>query len=135
MKNLTVITILSIAAILSACDKTEQTNQKAPVAASPAFELKVVNWGPQSAKIGTNPNKQPDGSMGIWIEVAGTQGLGEAQVLFSGQPAKSTSVQEKLITAAIATDQLAVAGDKEVAIKQSGTGKLFPVGIFKATAE
>ena len=121
MKNLTTISILAIAIILSACDKTEQ--------------LKVINWGPQSAKVGTNPNKQPDGSMGLWIEVSGTLGLGETQVLFSGQPAKSTSVQEKLITAAIAADQLAVVGDKEVAIKQIGTGKLFPVGIFKATAK
>lgn len=135
MKNLTTISILAIAIILSACGKTEQDNQKTSVASPPTFELKVVNWGPQSAKIGTNPNKQPDGSIGIWIEVSGTQGLGEAQVLFSGQPAKSTSVQEKLITAAIATDQLAVAGDKEVVIKQIGTGKLFPVGIFKATVK
>lgn len=135
MKNLTTISILAIAIILSACDKTEQADKKTSVTVPPTLELKVVNWGPQSAKIGTNPNKQPDGSMGIWIEVSGTQGLGEAQVLFSGQPAKSTSVQEKLITAAIATDQLAVVGDKEVAIKQIGTGKLFPVGIFKATAE
>ena len=135
MKNLTVITIFAIATILSACDKTEQANQKTSVAASPTFELKVVNWGSQSTKVGTNPGKQADGSMGLWIEVSGTQGLGEAQVLFSGQPAKSTSVQEKLITAAIASDQLAVAGDKEVAIKQIGTGKLFPVGILKVTAE
>ena len=135
MKNLTTISILAIAIILSACDKTEQGEQKTPGSLSPVVELKVINWGPQSAKVGTNPNKQPDGSMGLWVEVSGTQGLGEAQVLFSGQPAKSTSVQEKLITAAIATDQLAVVGNKEVAIKQIGTGKLFPVGIFKATAE
>jgi len=73
--------------------------------------------------------------MGLWIEVSGTQGLGEAQVLFSGQPAKLTTVQDKLITAAIATDQLAVAGNKEVVIKQIATGKLFPVGTFKLTVE
>lgn len=135
MKSLTTIGILAVAIILSACDKTEQADKKTSAAVPSTFELKVVNWGPQSAKIGTNPNKQPDGSTGIWIEVSGTQGLGEAQVLFSGQPAKSTSIQDKLITAAIATDQLAVAGDKEVAIKQIGTGKIFPVGIFKATVE
>ena len=69
--------------------------------------------------------------MGIWIEVSGAQRLGEAQVLFSGQPAKTTSVQEKLITAAIADDQLAVIGNKEIAIKQIETGKLFPVGTLK----
>lgn len=135
MKSLTRISILTFAILLSACDKTEQASQKTSVAVPPTSDLKVVNWGPQSGKIGTNPNKQSDGSMGIWIEVTGTQGFGEAQVLFAGQPAKATSVQEKLVTAAIATDQLAVAGDKEVVIKQIGTGKLFPIGIFKATVE
>ena len=135
MKNLTTIGILAIAAILSACDKPEPANQKTSVSTSSTFELKVIDWGAQSAKVGTNPIKQPDGTMGLWIEVSGTQGLGEAQVLFSGQPAKLTTVQEKLITAAITTDQLAVAGNKEVAIKQIATGKLFPVGIFKLTVE
>lgn len=135
MKYLAVITVFAIGTILSGCDKSEQANQKISDAASSAFELKVVNWGPQSTKVGTNPNKQSDGSLGVWIEVAGTQELGEAQVLFSGKPAKSTSVQEKLITAAIDIEQLAVAGDKEVAVKQIGTGRLFPVGIFKVTIE
>lgn len=135
MKNLTMISILAVAAIVSACDKAEQANQKTSVPASSTFELKVVNWGPQSAKVGTNPNKQPDGSMGVWIEVASTHALGEAQVIFGGQTAKSTSIQEKLITAAISPDQFAVAGDKDIAIKQIGTGKIFPVGIFKASAQ
>lgn len=135
MKKLILIGILSIAAILSACGKAEQSNQKISVEASPTFELKVVNWGPQSAKAGTNPNTQPDGSMGLWIEVAGTQGLGEAQVFFAGQPAKLTSIQDKLITAAIGPDQVAVSGVREISIKQVGTGKLFPVGIFKVSAQ
>ncbi len=94
------------------------------------FELKVLNWGPQSAKVETNPNKQPDGGMGIWTEVAGTQGLGEAQMIFGGQPAKATSVQEKNVNASISTEQLTQAGNKEVLIKQTSTGKTFPVGTF-----
>ena len=98
---------------------------------TPLTELKVNNWGPRSTKTDTNPNKQPDGSMGIWIENSGTQGLGDVQVLFAGQPAKSTSVQENLITTAISSDQLTVAGDKEIVVKQLRTGKLFPVGVFK----
>ena len=130
MKNLTTISILAIAIILSACGKTEQDNQKTSVASPPTFELKVVNWGPQSAKVGTNPNKQPDGNMGVWIEVAGTQGLGEAQVIFGGQPAKATSVQEKNVNAAISTEQLSQAGNKEVVIKQIATGKTYVVGTF-----
>ena len=133
MKKLTLISILSIVSVVSACSKFESNNEKPPLAASPALELKVINWGPQSAKIGFNPNKQPDGSLGIWIETSGTQGLGEAQVLFDGQPGKLTAFQEKLITTAISVDQIAVPGDKDIVIKQVGTGKLYPVGIFKVT--
>lgn len=113
------------------CDGPPVGYQNNSSTASPSIELKVSNWGPQSAIFGKNPNKQPDGSMGIWIDVSGMQGLGEAQVLFAGQPAKSTSIQEKLITAAITTDQLAVVGEKEIVIQQIGSGKQFPVGIFK----
>lgn len=127
MKNLTTIGILAIAAILSACEKPEQANQKTSVSTSPTFELKVINWGPQSTKVGTNPNKQPDGNMGVWIEVAGTQGLGEAQVIFGGQPAKVTFVLEKNVNAAISTEQLSQAGNKEVVIKQISTEKTYVV--------
>lgn len=131
MKNLTIIiSILAVAAVVTACDKPEQENQITSASTSPIFDLKVVNWGPQSAKVGTNPNEQPDGSMGVWIEVSGTQGLGEAQVIFGGQPAKMTSVQEKNVNAAISTEQLTQAGNKEVVIKQISTGKTYPVGTF-----
>lgn len=130
MKHLTSIGILTIAIILSACGKTEKDNQKTSVTSPPTFELKIVNWGPQSAKVGTNPNKQPDGNMGVWIEVAGTHGLGEAQVIFGGQPAKATSVQEKNVNAAISTEQLSKAGTKEVVIKQIATRKTYVVGTF-----
>ncbi len=115
------------------CDEVGKANQKHLLADSSSIELNVSNWGPQSAKIGTIPNEQPDGSMGIWIKASGAQGLGEAQVLFAGQPAKSTSIQEELITAAITSDRLAVAGDHEIVVKHIGTGKIFPVGIFKVT--
>lgn len=132
MKNLIMISSLVIAAtVLSACDKVKQNNAESSVVASSAIEFRVNNWGPQSTKAEINPNKQPDGSMGIWIEVSGAQGLGEVQVLFSGNPAKSTSVQGKLITAAIGVDQLSITGDKEIAVKQIETGKIFSVGTFK----
>ena len=58
------------------------------------------------------------------------QGLGEAQVLFGGQTAMATSVQENGITAAIAPEQFAEPGKKEIVIKQIATKKLFPVGLF-----
>lgn len=55
---------------------------------------------------------------------------GHVEVMFSGQPAKGTLAQSKLITAAILPDQFTQVGDKVVAIKQVSTGKLFPVGVF-----
>ncbi len=135
MKRSIWLFLFSIAIVISACNKTEQDNQKKSVAASQSFALKVINWGPQSAKLGANPNIQPDGSIGFWIEVAGTEGLGEAQVIFSGQPAKLTVIQDRLITAAVDADQFSLLGDREISIKQVETGKLFPVGMFKITAQ
>lgn len=129
------ISIIAAAVMLSACDKTEQTSQKIPAPTSSTFELKVLNWGAQSTKVGTNPNIQPDGSMGLWIEVAGTQGLGEAQVIFGGQPALGTSVQERNVNAAISADQLTKEGNKEVSIKQLSTGKIYSVGTFVVVSE
>lgn len=122
MKYRVLISALAVAATLGACGKTDE-----PV------NLVVTNWGPQATPAGVIAGKQPDGSMGIWIQVAKTKGLGEAQVLFAGQPAKSTVVADKLITAAIAPEQLAAPGDKEVAVKQVTSNKTFPVGIFKVT--
>lgn len=134
MKKLTMISMLAVAAIVSACNKTKNENHQTPTVTSSIFELKVVNWGPQSLKAGINPNKQPDGSMGIWVEVESTNGLGEAQIMFGGKPAKSTSVQEKIITAAIDADQITTTGEKEVVIRQIGSGKLFPIGTVRLTS-
>jgi hypothetical protein len=130
MNKLTILATLFMAALLSACDNGTPPQQKTSATASTSVDLKVGNWGPQSTKVGVIPNQQPDGGMGIWIEVSGTQGLGEAQVLFGGQPAMVTSVQEKGITASIAPEQLTELGKKELVIKQIATNKLFPVGVF-----
>lgn len=126
--------MLAVAAIVSACNKTKNENHQKATVTSSIFDLKVVNWGPQSLKAGINPNKQPDGSMGIWVEVESTNGLGEAQIMFGGQPAKLTSVQEKIITAAIDAEQIATTGEKEVVIKQIGSGKLIPIGTVRLTS-
>ena len=69
-------------------------------------DFKIVRWGPQETTISTNPNIQPDGGMGVWIESTGTTGFGNAEVIFDGQPALSTSVQKKLVTASISAKQL-----------------------------
>jgi hypothetical protein len=97
---------------------------------SDSVELKVGNWGPQSTVVKNIPNQGPDGNAGIWIEVSGVQGLGEVQVLFSGKPANKTVVQPKLITAAIGPENFTQVGNKEIAIKQVSTGKVFHVGMF-----
>jgi peptidoglycan/LPS O-acetylase OafA/YrhL len=93
-------------------------------------DLKIGNWGPQSTTIDIVPNKQPGGGMGVWIEASGIKELGEVQVLFAGTPAKTTTVQEKLITAEISPEQLSIAGKKDIAIKRLVTNELFPVGVF-----
>lgn len=131
MKHVTLIGILAVAAAVSGCDKPDQANQKLPTSTAPLTELKVTGWGPQAAPVGTVPNKQPDGNMGIWIQVAGTQGLGEVQISFAGQAVKSPVIQEKLITIAVAPNQLAEPGDKEITIKQTATNNVFKVGVFK----
>lgn len=131
MKHITLVGILAIAAVVSGCDKPDQANQNPPISKAPLTELKVTDWGPQTAPAGTVPNKQPDGNMGIWIQVAGTQGLGEVQISFGGQVVKSPVIQEKLITIAVAPDQLTEPGDKEITIKQAATDKVFKVGVFK----
>lgn len=109
----------------------EQSQQNKEVAAYPL----IGNWGPQLAIVGVNPNVQSDGSLGIWIEVTSTVGLEGAQVMFGDKPAKATSIQNKLITAAIAIEQIGVLGEKNIYIKQSKTGKSFPVGVFKVNVK
>lgn len=107
----------------------ETPKQKVVTDTSSDFALTVINWGPQSAKVATNPNIQPDGSMGVWITVADTKGFGDAQVTFGGESMK-TVIQEKLITAAIPIEQLSHSGHKEVLIKQMATGRVYTVGTF-----
>ena len=91
--------------------------------------LKVVDWGPQAMVLGDIPNKQPDGGLGIWIQVSGEPKLGELQIVFDGQP-QSTAVHEKLITASVSPKLLLQAGSKEITVKQVSTGRTSPVGVF-----
>lgn len=114
---------LSFMVVVSGCDVSPDK-----------FELKVIKWGPQSADMGTVPNIQPDGNMGMWIEVADTEGLGDAQLFFADQPVVAY-VYEKLITAAIPKEQLSKPGSKVVTVKQTLTGKIFPVGTFVVEAK
>ena len=128
-----VVCMLGLLAALAGCGKTEQTDTKAaaPAPVAAPIDLKVTNWGPQETKVGVVPNPQPDGSMGIWIQVSDTKGLGETQVLFGGQAGTQAVVKDQLITVAIAPSQLGHPGDKEIVIKQVSAQRTFPVGTFK----
>lgn len=93
-----------------------------------ASNLRINNWGPQSATAGITPNAQPDGSAGIWIQVSGDGDIGEVRVLFDGKPARSTNAAPGAITAAISGENFSTSGEKEVAIEQLATQKIFRVG-------
>jgi hypothetical protein len=122
--------LVAIVKNISCEGRAGQTSSMESKALPQSIELNVYNWGPQAAEVGTIPNKQPDGSMGIWFKVSDTQSLGDAQVIFDGKPAKETSVQDKLITALISSEQLKVPGDRKIYIRLSKTGKLLPLGVF-----
>jgi hypothetical protein len=94
------------------------------------LNLRILNWGPQSTIQGVVPGLQPDGGAGVWIQVSGDAALGEMQIVFDDQPAKSTAVSPGLITATISGDYFNTPGKKEIAIRQVTTEKLFPVGVF-----
>ena len=94
------------------------------------FDLHVKAWGPQDGQVGVTPNLQPDGAMGIWMEVETTRNLGEAQLFVGDHPAKSTTLNGDSIVAAFRPELLGQPGDKPVKLKQLSTGKEFPVGTF-----
>jgi hypothetical protein len=98
-------------------------------------DLKIINWGPQAAALGVVPNSQPDGDAGIWIKFSGGVGLGEVQVIFDNQVAKSTSFTPELITASIPADLFKTPGEKDIYIKQVITGSLLSVGKFNVAAK
>lgn len=119
MKKILLLSVLTIAAFISSCSSSSSPNT-----------LKILKWGPDEAKIGTIPNKQPDGKMGIWIDVNSTEGLGDIQILFGGKT-MPTAVQPKLVTAGVATEEFSIKGEKKVEIKIVNTNEIIPVGNFK----
>ena len=121
MKKILLLSVLVLIAFISGCDFNSN---------SLGSKLKVLRWGPDNAKIGDVPNKQPDGKMGIWIDVNSTEGLGELQVLFGGKP-MPTAIHPKLVTAGVATENFSEVGEKKVEIQSMSTGESINVGNFK----
>jgi len=120
-------------AICESCQCSDCLGE-ADVNASSDLDLDVFNWGPQTAELGTVPNLQADGNMGIWIEVSDTTALGELQVTFDGKLANSVVVQKKLITVSIASEYLKSPGGKEMVIEQVRGGNKKVIGTFKVNA-
>lgn len=92
--------------------------------------LIVNDWGPKSMKFGEIPNKQPNGNLGIWINVTGEKGIGEARVLF-GDYSGHAAISDGLITTCVPPEQLTVKSSIEIFIKQISTGKIIPIGSFR----
>lgn len=126
----TLLTVLIV--MLSACGEAEVPVKNVSASLANNFELKVIKWAPHSMALGKIPdrNKAPDGSLGMWVEVSDTDGLGKTELLIAGQPAKSTFMKKNLITASISPEQLGLEGKNEILIRQVSTGKTFPVGVF-----
>ena len=75
-------------------------------------------------------NKQPNGSMGIWIRASNVIDGAKLEVLFDGQPASVTTVQNGLITAAISSELIMSIGEHEIVVRHLSTGKSVSVGKF-----
>lgn len=101
--------------------------------AAGAARMRILNWGPRSAPAGTVPNAQPDGSAGIWVQVADADDIGDVRMTLDGKPASSTGVSPAAITAAFAPALLSAEGDHEIAIEQLFTGTVIKVGSFSVT--
>lgn len=134
MKKILLLVIFTIVVFISGCETdSPNTSDKSSNTTSDKFsnKLKVLKWGPEEPlKIGTIPNKQPDGKMGVWINVSSTAGLGEMQVLFNGHP-MLTAISPNGMTAGIPPEEISTAGDKKVEIQSISTKEIIPVGTLK----
>lgn len=128
-QSIRTIAIAFSALLLGACSPADGS-AKSTASSNAASGLQVSNWGPNATQVGVVPNKQPNGYMGLWIQVESTKGLGEVQVFVGEQVGSTAVVEEKLITSAFPVAMLANPGALPVTVKQVATGKSFPVGIF-----
>ncbi len=92
--------------------------------------IDIVEWGPKSTYLNTNPNALPDGSMGIWIKVHSDQALDDVIVNFDGKAALITHSEPGLITAAVSMEQVSTIGAIAVTIVRQDDGKPIGVGEF-----
>jgi peptidoglycan/LPS O-acetylase OafA/YrhL len=93
-------------------------------------QLKPSAWGPRSSINGTIANKQPDGSMGIWIKLPGLSASEKLMVYFDGSKISKSYIQKDLITVAIPSNQISDAGKYPVTIEFVESGEIINVGYF-----
>lgn len=124
--------------ILTGCGSqqsgTSTSAQPATSVAASHQGATFTDWGPKSMVVGTIPNAQPDGGMGLWINVSNKSDLGVYTVLFDGKPMSMVGGNDHSITASVPASLLASVGAKEVIIRRHSDGKVFVVGTFHVTA-
>lgn len=91
-------------------------------------KLEIYNWGPDSAKIRSIPNIQPDGNAGLWIKTSMTRGLGNLSVYINDKPIQTT-VSFELITASIPKEYFNEENKLNITIR-SDKNYNFKVGIL-----
>ena len=92
-------------------------------------KLEIYTWGPDSTKIRSIPNIQPDGNSGLWIKTSMTKGLGNLNVYINNKPIQ-TKVSFELVTASIPKEYFNEENKLNIVIK-SDKGYQFSVGILK----
>ncbi|WP_153098809.1 hypothetical protein [Paraburkholderia hayleyella] len=98
------------------------------------YNLSVEDFGPKFTTAGVNPNKQPDGSIGLWIKVNSTQGFSQAQVYFDDKAALATSVEDKIITAAIDPKYISKPGKHVLTLRLPSRDDIQQIGVFEVKA-
>lgn len=97
----------------------------------PTEIVQIIDWGPRSTTPGLVPNRQPHGELGLWIKIQPLQNILDLKLFFDNNPAKITTVEKDLITAAIEPALINTTGKKTVSLRtQNGPGYQF-VGNFE----
>lgn len=103
-----------------------------PAVAEDSF--RVLGWGPQSARIGSVPNRQPGGNMGIWIKFDGDLDPEGLDVLVGAKTASSTVLRPGLVTAGIDPSFIDQDGPASYEVAIGSHGRRLHVGSFSVLA-
>lgn len=93
-------------------------------------DLTITGWGPDAMKVGTIENRQPNGSMGVWVRTSSPVSPGEVEIYF-GNSKPELVIEGNLITFGVTPDQLVNPGKIEIRLTQPSTGQSKPIGTFE----